>query len=125
MAVIDNIAPCKTKQVKANTQKWFVREVLENINTRDKLFKRFKKSILHIDNDPYKKAKYNTSKLTAKVRAFFDDKLPKPKEPWEILKPLNMSKRTLISNFNAVDSNNALKFDKKLWQNFSRISSLV
>ena len=61
--VVDNIAPCKTKMVKANTQKLFDGEVLENINTRDKLFKRFKRSRLHIDKELCKKSKYNTSKL--------------------------------------------------------------
>ena len=39
--VIDNIAPCKTNRVKANTRKWFDGEILKYINTRDKLFKRF------------------------------------------------------------------------------------
>ena len=63
MIVVDSAAPCKTKRVKVNTQKWFDREVLENINTRKKLFKKFKKSRLHIDNDLYKKAKENTLKL--------------------------------------------------------------
>ena len=57
--VLDNIAPCKTKKAKANSQKWFDWEVLENKNTTDKLFKRFKKSRLHIDKELYKKAKYN------------------------------------------------------------------
>ena len=61
--VVDNIALCKTKWVKANTQKWFDGEVLENISSRDKFFKRFKKSRLHIDRLLYKKAKYNTLKL--------------------------------------------------------------
>ena len=91
---------------------------MENINTRDKLFKKFKKSRLHIDKELYKKAKYNTLKLiAAKKRAFFDDKLSenigKPKELWETLKSLGMPQKTLISNFNAVESNNALTFDKK------------
>ena len=67
MIVVDNIAPCKTKRVKANTEKWFNLEVLQNANTRDKLFKRFEGSTLHIDKELYKKAKYNTLKLiTAK-----------------------------------------------------------
>ena len=91
-------------------------EVLENINTGDKLFKRFKKSRLHIDKELYKKAKYNTLKsTTAKKQAFFDDKLSeyigKPKELWETLKCLGMPKKTIISNFNAVENNNALTFD--------------
>ena len=55
--------------------------------------------------------------ITAQKRAFFDDKLSacigKPKELWETLKFLAMPKKTLISNFNAVESNNALTFDKK------------
>ena len=69
--VVDSIAPFKTKRVKANTQKWFDGEVLENINTRDKLFKKFKKSRLHIDKELYKKAKYNTLKLIAAKNEHF------------------------------------------------------
>ena len=69
--VVDSIAPYKTKRVKANTQKWFDGEVLENINTRDKLFKKFKKSRLHIDKELYKKAKYNTLKLIAAKNEHF------------------------------------------------------
>ena len=52
--VIDNIAICKTKRVKTNTQKRFDVEILEKKNTRNKLFKRFKKSRLHIDKELYK-----------------------------------------------------------------------
>ena len=55
----------KTKRVKANTQKWFDEEVLENINTKDKLFKKCKESRLHTDKELYKKAKYNTLNLIA------------------------------------------------------------
>ena len=46
----------------------------------------------------------------------------KPKELWETLKSLGMPKKTLISNFNAVESNNSLTFDKKtMTKNFQRI----
>ena len=62
MIVVDSIAPFNTKRVKANSQKWFDGEVLENLNTRDKLFKKIKKPRLHIDKELYKKAKYNTLK---------------------------------------------------------------
>ena len=88
--VVDSIAPFKTKKqtLKANTQKWFDGEVLENINTRHKRLKKFKKSRLHIDKELYKKAKYNMLKsIAAKKRVFFDDKLSedigKPKDLWE------------------------------------------
>ena len=46
--VIDNIAICKTKRVKTNTQNFGKK------NSRNKLFKRFKKSRLHIDKELYK-----------------------------------------------------------------------
>ena len=48
--VVDNTAPCLTKRVQVNTQKWFDGELLESKNTRDKLFKRFRKPRLHNDN---------------------------------------------------------------------------
>ena len=56
IVVVDSIAPFKTKRVKANAQKSFDGEVLENINTRDKLFKKFKKSRLHVNKELYKKS---------------------------------------------------------------------
>ena len=65
--VIENNAPCKTKKVEVNTQKWFDGDVLEYINTREKLFETFQNCELHIDKELYKKAKYNTIELiTAK-----------------------------------------------------------
>ena len=59
MAVIDNVAPCKTKRFEGNTQNWFDGEVLEKRRSRDKPFKAFKKTRFHIDKELYKKAKYN------------------------------------------------------------------
>ena len=63
MTVIDKIAPYRNKRIKGNTQKWFDSKVLEKLNTRDKLFKKFKKSRLNIDKELYQKAKYDASKL--------------------------------------------------------------
>ena len=63
MTVIDKIAPFKTERVKGNNQKWFDGEVLEKLNSWDKLFPKFKKSRLHIDKDLFKKAKYEALKL--------------------------------------------------------------
>ena len=97
-SVFDNIAPCKTKRFKTNTRKWFDRDVLEDINTRDKIFKRFKKSRPHIDKELYIKAKCSALKLiTAKETKTFEDKLlkciGKSKELWEALKFLAMTKK--------------------------------
>ena len=64
------------------------------------------------------KSKIQNIKINqSKKRAFFDDKLSeyigKPKELWETLKSLGTVKKPLISNFNAIESNNTLTFDKK------------
>ena len=76
MTVIDDVAPCKTKRVKGNTQNWFDGEVLEKLRSRDKLFEAFQKTRLHIDKELYKKAKYDALQLiAAKKQAFFDEKL--------------------------------------------------
>ena len=57
--------------MKLNTKKWFDEKVSENIDTKDKLFKRYKNSRLQIDKELYKKAKYNTLTLiTAKNEHF-------------------------------------------------------
>ena len=43
MTVINKIFPFKAKRVKGNTQNWFDGEVLEKLNMRNQLFKKFKK----------------------------------------------------------------------------------
>ena len=63
-------------------------------------------------------------------RAFFNDKLSeyidKPKELCETLKSLGIRKKTLISNFNGVESNIKLKFDEKTIANiFKDFSNLA
>ena len=113
MKVIDNVAPCKTKRVKGNTQNCCDGEVLEKLRSRDKLFQVFKKTRLHIDRKLYKKAKYDARKLiAAKKQAFFDGKLSesfgKPKRLWNTRKSLGMPKKTVISNINAIDNNKSL-----------------
>ena len=57
MTVIDKIAPHKSKRVKEDTQKWFDGGVLERLNLRNKRFKKFKKSRLHIDKELDEKIK--------------------------------------------------------------------
>ena len=77
--MIDNIAPCKTKQVKGNSENWFDGELFEKLRSRERLFKAFKKTRLHIDKQLYKNAKYDAEKIiAAEKQAFFDEKLVKP-----------------------------------------------
>ena len=65
ITVIDNIAPCKTKRVKGNTQNWFDGEVLEKLRSRDKGFKASKKTRLHINKELYTKVKCDAQKFIA------------------------------------------------------------
>ena len=53
MSVNDKVAPIKERWVKQNSQEWFDGEIADEIKHRDKLFKKFKKSKLHIDKDIY------------------------------------------------------------------------
>ena len=54
-------------------------------------------------------------------QAFFDEKLSenigKPKELWSTLKSLGMLKKTVFSNFNAIDNNKSLKYNIKTMSN--------
>ena len=53
--VIDKIARYRRKRLQENIQKWFNGEVLEKLNLGNKLFKKLKKSRLHIDKNYIKK----------------------------------------------------------------------
>ena len=67
-SVIDEIASCKIKRVKGNPKEWFDSVVSEGINNRDKLFKKFKKSILPLDQENYKKANNEVKKVIATLK---------------------------------------------------------
>ena len=91
MTAIDNLAPSKNKRIKGTSQDWFDAEIMEKINERDKLFKKFKKSCWHVDKDNYKEAKNEVQKLIrTKKKAYTESKLTenigKPDELWKSLK---------------------------------------
>ena len=54
--------PIKETQVKQNSQEWFDGEIANEIKNRDKLFKKFQKSKLHIDKDIYNAARHKVRK---------------------------------------------------------------
>ena len=62
--VMNNLAPYKTIRVKNQSNEWFDGELAEQINNRDKLFKKFKKRKLHIDELIYKEAKNTVQRLS-------------------------------------------------------------
>ena len=85
MRVTDLVAPIKSRRIKQNAQEWFDSEVAGKISVRDKLFKKFKKSKLHIDKEIYKTARYEVQKLISyKKKIFFEnrlnDSIGKPRE---------------------------------------------
>ena len=47
--VVKKVAPTKTTRVKNNTNEWFDGEIAEKVTARDKLFRKFKKSKLNMD----------------------------------------------------------------------------
>ena len=61
--VINNIAPYKTIRVKNQSNEWFDGEFAEQISNRDKLFKKFKTSKLHLDELIYKESKNRVQRL--------------------------------------------------------------
>ena len=90
--------------------------MLEKSNLRNKLFKKFKKSRLHIHKELYKKSKYDALKLIASID-FFEEQLSetigKSKELWESVKALGMPNKMVISNFNAIEENDTLTYDTR------------
>ena len=61
--VINNLAPYKTIRVKNQSSEWIDGELAEQISNRDKLFKKFKKSKLYIDELICKEAKNTVQHL--------------------------------------------------------------
>ena len=68
MEVIDKVAPVKSKRIKRNSQEWFDSEISEKLITRDKLFKKYKKTRPHVDKEIYKRARYSVQNLIAKKK---------------------------------------------------------
>ena len=102
--VISEIAPMKSLRIKNRINEWFDGEIAEKINERDKLFRKFKHSKLHIDEEIYKNAKYEVQRLIkTKKKTLFEEKLKanvgKPKELWKALKSLGLpNKKTTTTN---------------------------
>ena len=71
MNVIDKVKPMKERRVKQNSQEWFDGEIADEIKNRDRLFKKFKKSKLHIDKDIYNTARYRLQKMIINKKEHF------------------------------------------------------
>ena len=112
---LNNLAPCKTIRVKNQSNEWFDGELAEQISNRDKLFKKFKKSKLHIDELIYKEAKNTVQRLIKeKKKKFFSKKLEEnigePKKLWKNLKKLGLPKTKTPSSNICLKENDGLSF---------------
>ena len=88
--VLNNLAPYKTIRVKNQSNEWFDGELAKEISNRDKQFKKFKKSILHIDEMIYKEAKTTVQCLIKEKKKIFfsknlEENIGEPKELWKNL----------------------------------------
>ena len=66
MEVIDKVAPVKNKRIKKDSQEWFDSEISAKVITQDKLFKKYKKTRLHVDKEINKRARYSVQNLIVK-----------------------------------------------------------
>ena len=66
--VIDKVVPVKSKRIKRSSQEWFDSEISEKLIVRDKLFKKYKKTRLHVDKEIYKRARYSVQNIIAKKK---------------------------------------------------------
>ena len=97
--VIDKVAPAKSKKIERNSQEWFDSEISEKLIIRDKLFKKYKKTRLHVDKEIYKRARYSVQNLNAKKKKeFFENKLKKcihkPKDLGKAIKSLGLPNKS-------------------------------
>ena len=117
MAVTDNLAPSENKHIKDTSQDWFDAEIMEKINEKDKLSKKFKNSCLNVNKDIYNEARGVVQKLIrTKKKAFVESKLSenigKTKELWKSLKSLGLKFECSVFN-NCLEDDKSAKFDVK------------
>ena len=113
MSVIDKVAPIKERRVKQNSQEWFDGEIADEIKNRDKLFKKFKNSKLHIDKDIYNAARYKVRKMIFnKKRSFFEKKLSdsigKHKDLWKAVNSLELPNKFFSCEVSSLQINNTV-----------------
>ena len=91
---------------------------MEKISCRKKIFKKFKKSHLHVDKDNYEEARNEVQKLTGtKKKAYLESKLTenigKPKELWKSLKYLGLKYDRFISIISCLQNDKSANTDVK------------
>ena len=98
--VIIAIDPFKTVRIKNNASERFDQEIAEKLHTRDKPYKKFKSTKLHVDEEIYKEARNTVQNLIRKKeKAYFEEKLKgntaNSKNLWKTLKQLGLPEKKL------------------------------
>ena len=117
MIVIDSLASSMEKRIKGHTQEWFDGEISELIAIRNQQYKKFKKTLLHVDKEIFKEIKYKEIKMIkSKKKLYFERKLheniAKPKELWKDIKSLGLPcKNSAVPNICLKDKDDSLNFE--------------
>ena len=103
---------------KNDTEEWIDEEILDGIKTRNKFFRKFKKSRSNIDNKNYKKTRNQLQELIKrKKRNYVSHKLTenisKPRELWKSLKKLGLPNKNGPSSKICLGMNEKVSFDNK------------
>ena len=126
MTVIDPLTPSMKKRIKDRTQERFDGEISELISIRNQQFKKFKKTLLHIDKEIFKETKYKVIKMIkSKKKLYFERKLheniAKPKELWKAIKSLELPcKNSAVPNICLKGKSGSLNFKDS--SNFRKLS---
>ena len=115
--VVNAVVSFKTVSVKNNTSEWFDGRVSNKIHTRDKLYKRFKLTKLHVDEKIYEEAQNIVQNLIRKKKkAYFEEKLKEnthtqKKFFWKTLKQLGLPDKRSPSTNICLEAKYGLTFD--------------
>ena len=118
MEVIDKIAPMKEIRIKGSSKAWFDGEVIERINVRDKLKKKFVKSKLKIDYDNFKNAQRQASQIVKRnkldyIKNQLNENIAKPSKLWKTLKSIGLANKGKNEAKICLEENNKMFFEPK------------
>ena len=116
--VVNEIAPKKMMCVKNDTCEWVDDEIFEAIRTRDKFFRKFKRSRLHIDGVNFRRARNKLQTMIKnKKRNFISNKLTeniaKPKELWKTLSQLGIQSKKKTTSKICLKDDGEVNFEPK------------
>ena len=118
MAVIDKIAPLKEIRVKGNSKPWFDAEVIDRIQVRDKLRKKYNKTKLQIDYDNFKNAQKQAKKIVKRKKCDFvknelRENIAKPSKLWTTLKSIGLPSKSKDESKICLKENETMFFEPK------------